>query len=243
MLAAGYKTLIMDYGNVDSIAQMAGVVLSQAPEEFIVIGHSMSGRVALEVVRQAAERVTALILMDTDELPLAQESTRTARSCRAHNAGGAGKHDGMRAMDTGMVLPKHLQDQKLCDAILDMIERKTQEQFAHQQHALIHRPMPASALTCPTCSICGNQDTWSPLERHHDMAKLAPGAPPVFSIQNSGHLTTMEQPESVKDVILSRLNPPELPINPPMAPKNESSGSERVDSLSDDFAMITCNCV
>lgn len=210
--AVGYDTLIIDYGQSNTIAGMAELVLSQAPEQFVVIGHSMGGRVALEVVRQAAERVTALILMDTGYLPLAQgdqgQQEVAGRMALVEQA----QRDGMRAMGErwmqGMVLPEHLQDQPLCNAILDMIERKTPEQFANQQHALIHRPDASpvlSALTCPTCFICGDQDAWSPLTRHHEMAKLVPGAAPVFSIQNSGHMSTMEQPQQVNDVILSWL--------------------------------------
>ncbi|GAB3098039.1 alpha/beta hydrolase [Aestuariicella hydrocarbonica] len=212
LLDAGYETLIIDYGNADTIAHMAKIVLSQAPEQFIVIGHSMGGRVALEVVRQASERVTALILMDTGYLPLAQNQQGQQEVAGRMALVEQAQRDGMRAMGElwmqGMVLPEHLQDQQLCNAILDMIERKTPEQFANQQHALIDRPNARavlSALTCPTCFICGDQDAWSPLERHHEMARLVPGAPPVFSIKNSGHMSTMEQPESVNDVILSWL--------------------------------------
>lgn len=212
LCATGYETLIIDYGQSNSIASMAEVVLNESPEHFIAIGHSMGGRVALEVAQQAPERVTALILMDTGYLPLSQNEQGQQEVAGRMSLVEQAKRDGMRAMGErwmqGMVLPEHLQDSKLCNAILDMIERKTPEQFENQQQALINRPDATTtlrALTCPTCFICGDQDAWSPLERHYDMARLVPGEPPVFSIKDSGHMSTMEQSEPVNDVILSWL--------------------------------------
>lgn len=209
--AAGYETLVIDYRNSDSIFQMAKIALTQAPDQFILIGHSMGGRVALEVINQAPDRVKSLILMDTGYLPLAQgEQGRQEVSGRMALVALA-KKEGMRAMGgrwmQGMLLPEHLKDQSQCNAILDMIERKTPSQFERQQNALIHRPDATevlTSLTCPTCFICGDQDAWSPLQRHYDMARFVPGAP-VFSIKNSGHMSTMEQPEQVNEVILSWL--------------------------------------
>ena len=48
-----------------SIPVMATSVLSKAPARFALAGHSMGARVALEMMRQAPERVTHLALLDT----------------------------------------------------------------------------------------------------------------------------------------------------------------------------------
>ena len=49
---------VADHGELDSLSAMAEAILAKAPARFAVIGHSMGGRVALEVVRRAASRVT-----------------------------------------------------------------------------------------------------------------------------------------------------------------------------------------
>src|SRR4051794_462234 len=54
-----------------SFVKMAEATLAAVPEKFAVAGHSMGGRVALEVYRLAPERVTHLCVMDTGAAPLA----------------------------------------------------------------------------------------------------------------------------------------------------------------------------
>lgn len=51
-LEDNYDTLIISFMGCDSIEMMAKKVLDVAPKEFILIGHSMGGRVALEVYNQ-----------------------------------------------------------------------------------------------------------------------------------------------------------------------------------------------
>ena len=53
------------YGTADSLQQMARIALDQAPDSFDLFGHSMGGRVALEVYRLAPERVRRLALVST----------------------------------------------------------------------------------------------------------------------------------------------------------------------------------
>jgi len=198
---------IADYGHLDSIEAMATYVLETAPAEFALAGHSMGGRVALEVVRQAPERVKQLILLDSGYLPRVEgdagEQERAGRMALLEIA----RTKGMRAVGEkwvqGMVHPGRLQDQPLIESILQMIERKTPEIFAAQINALLNRPDATpvlQSLTCPTLLMCGREDSWSPLARHQDMQMLAP-ASELIAIKNSGHMSTMEQPQAVTAAI------------------------------------------
>src|SRR5580658_8651255 len=60
-----------DYGSLDSLPAMAAAVLRSAPERFSIAGHSMGGRVALEVYRVAPDRVARIALLNTGSSPLA----------------------------------------------------------------------------------------------------------------------------------------------------------------------------
>ena len=54
----------------DSVAALAAAALERAPAgRFALAGFSMGGYVALEVMRQAPERVAALALIDTSARP------------------------------------------------------------------------------------------------------------------------------------------------------------------------------
>ena len=59
--------VIPDYGMRDSIQAMAEHALKSVPEEgpLYLVGHSMGGRIALQMARMAPQRISKLVLMDT----------------------------------------------------------------------------------------------------------------------------------------------------------------------------------
>ena len=51
-------------------------------------------------------------------------------------------------------------------------------------------------LTIPTLVVCGHEDSWSPIERHEDMASRIPRSV-LVDVPQCGHMCTLEQPEIV----------------------------------------------
>ncbi|VVD70356.1 alpha/beta fold hydrolase [Pandoraea nosoerga] len=198
---------VPSWGTLDTIGAMAQHVLATVAEpRFAVAGHSMGGRVALEVARRAPHRVTHLALLDTGYQALPEgEAADKERAGRAALLARA-RAEGMRAMGqvwaTGMVHPDQIAT-PLFESILDMIERSSPEQFAAQIHALLGRPDATAVLgelRCPTLVLCGRQDTWSPLARHEIMAGLIPGAV-LRVVEHSAHMSPMERPQAVADAM------------------------------------------
>src|SRR5690242_21846744 len=75
---------VADLTRADSIAALASQALSQAPGGPLnLVGHSMGGYVALEVMRQAPERVERLALLNTHARPDTEESTQNRRRLMA----------------------------------------------------------------------------------------------------------------------------------------------------------------
>ena len=60
----------------DTIAAMAARVLSEAPQKFSLIGHSLGGYIVLEMIRQAPERIARLALLNTSARPDTPEATK-----------------------------------------------------------------------------------------------------------------------------------------------------------------------
>src|SRR5262249_38065319 len=56
---------IPDHGSADSLGAMAEAIAAAAPARFAIAGHSMGGRVALEVFRRVPERLQGIALLDT----------------------------------------------------------------------------------------------------------------------------------------------------------------------------------
>lgn len=191
------------YGRIHSIEGMARHVLEMArAARFAVAGHSMGGRVALEVCRQAPERLLGLALLDTGCAPLAGgdhgEGERQGRMALLAQA----RAEGMRVMGRvwarGMVHPDRLES-PVFEAILDMLERSDPDRFEAQIQALLNRPDARPLLpqiACPTMLLCGREDGWSPPARHEEMQAAIPGAT-LEIIEHCGHMCTMEKPEAV----------------------------------------------
>lgn len=199
---------IAEYGTLDSLGAMAGKVLREAPDRFALAGHSMGGRVALEVLRRAPERVAALALLDTGVQPLAAGEAGQRETAGRHELLQIAREHGMASMAAkwvqGMIWPPRLGETALVDAVIAMFARSTAEVFAAQIRALLARP-DASALLpgirCPTLVLCGEQDSWAPAARHRDMAASIPGARLVL-VPECGHMCTMERPEAVTQALL-----------------------------------------
>jgi pimeloyl-ACP methyl ester carboxylesterase len=202
-LAARHEVFVPDYGELDTLPAMAGQVLRDAPAgPLAVAGHSMGGRVALEMLRQAPQRVARLALLDTSYHPLPSgadgQRERDGRLALLAIA----REQGMRAMarqwTAGMLHPSRL-GTPLFEAVLDMFERHNPVQFAAQIEALLARP-DATALfgeiRCPTLLLCGREDAWSPPARHEFMhARI--GGSTLIVLECCGHMSTMEQPDAV----------------------------------------------
>lgn len=58
--------LVVPLTGANTMTALAGQVLNCAPSAFALAGLSMGGIVAMEIMRQAPERVTRLALMDTN---------------------------------------------------------------------------------------------------------------------------------------------------------------------------------
>ena len=213
-LSAQATCQIADHGNANSLTVMAQRILDQAPARFALAGHSMGGRVALEVVRLAPERVSRLALLDTGYTGLAAGTTGEEEAAKRYALRDIARTQGVRAMAAqwvqGMVDPARLVDAVLIESIVAMFERKSADIFANQIAALLARPDATPVLRAvrvPTLVLCGRADTWSPVSQHEQIAALVPGAR-LHVVDNAGHMCTMERPAAVAQPLLKWLGIP-----------------------------------
>jgi pimeloyl-ACP methyl ester carboxylesterase len=202
-LSARMDCHVVDYGLLDSIGAMAQHVLATAPAPtFALAGHSMGGRVALEVVRRAPERVHHLALLDTGTHPLAGGVAGAKEKAGRKILLEIASQQGMRAMATQWARPmihpsRH--GTPMFEAVVSMLERSSAEQFAAQINALLTRPDAGPVLpsiACPTLALTGREDLWSPPEQHEVMAAAIQGAR-LCIVEQCGHMSTLEQPKGV----------------------------------------------
>ncbi|MGA2710214.1 MAG: alpha/beta fold hydrolase [Steroidobacteraceae bacterium] len=190
----------------DSISAMAKHVLQTAPKYFAVAGHSMGGRVALEIMRVAPARVLRLALLNTGARAAADSEAQTRRRLVA-----IAREQGMTALAPQWLPPMMGASQARIDAVTPrltrMVERSTPESFAAQVTALLERPDALDllpAIRVPTLLLSGAQDNWSPLAQHAEMHRLIPGSM-LVAIPDAGHMAPVEQPAAVAAALLSWL--------------------------------------
>lgn len=180
----------------DSFADMARLVLAEAPENFALCGLSMGGYIAQEIMRQAPQRVTRICLMDTSSRADTPEQTERRRGLI--HLSQIGRFKGITPQLLPLLLHHdRLSETALTERLVAMAEEIGREGFTRQQIAIINRPDGRDDLKkydLPALVLCGRQDALTPLELHDEMASLIPHAKQVV-IEHCGHLPPMERPD------------------------------------------------
>jgi pimeloyl-ACP methyl ester carboxylesterase len=212
-LSLTHECTVIDHGRADSISVMAKNILRQAPPQFALAGHSMGGRVALEVFRLAPHRVTRIALMNTGYLARPDSQAGAKETQGRYDLLKIAIDQGIEAMARqwvqAMVAPKRLSDESFIQSIIEMFKVKSVDIFKHQIAALLNRPdatLVLKSLNVPSLILCSEFDLWSPVQQHSDMAKLMPRQPIWCEIAGAGHMCTMEDPQAVSKGMVEWLN-------------------------------------
>jgi pimeloyl-ACP methyl ester carboxylesterase len=198
---------VVDHGHIDTLDGMAEALIERAPARFAIAGHSMGGRVAMEVIRRVPERVLGAALLDSGAHPLRAGEAGEREAAGRYALLEQARNEGMRAMAwtwlQNMVHPSRLGDTELTDPILDMMCTKTPQIFAAQIHALLNRADATPLLPqirCPTLVLCGQDDLWATAQQHRDIAAQIPDSR-LAIIPECGHMSTLERPHAVTEAM------------------------------------------
>ena len=192
----------------ETIEGLAIGLLASAPALFALVGLSMGGIVALEIMRRAPERVTHLALLDTT--PFADAPER--RTVRLEQIARVERGELREVLSTSMkplyLASKNRLRRDLLEPILQMGIDLGPEIFRAQSLALRNRRDYRDVLDnicCPTLVLCGREDQLCPLDRHVLMAERIPKADLVV-LSETGHLSALESPQSVTRMLQALLD-------------------------------------
>ena len=190
------------FGEIDDLVKMARIALDAAPPRISLLGHSMGGRVALEMMRLAPDRIERLALVSTGV-----HERRPGEAPKRHALLQLGRTWGAETLVDhwlpGMVAPGRADDMALIGPLHEMCVDAGVDTFAAQIAALLGRPEVASLLPtirCPTLVMVGTEDAWSPPAQHEQIAAAIPGAG-LRVIPGAGHMLPAEAPDAVNDAI------------------------------------------
>jgi pimeloyl-ACP methyl ester carboxylesterase len=182
----------------DGMGGIARRILASAPERFALAGLSMGGYVCFEILRQAAERVAKLVLLDTSARSDAPEQSGQRRA-QIEMARAGRLTEIIDLLFPRLVHARRWGDESLRRICRAMTQEVGVEGFINQQTAIMGRPDSRpnlAAIRCPTLVIVGDGDLLTPPDRAEEIANGIRGAR-LSVIRDSGHLSTLEQPSAV----------------------------------------------
>lgn len=185
----------------DTIERMAARALADAPPVFALAGLSMGGYVALEIMRQAPQRVLKLALLDTSAAP--DNPNRAAERRRGVTSLRYGRFTGVTQTLLRQLVHASKLNTPVGAGVRAMADRVGGEAYLRQQHAIENRIDSRTALAeiqVPTLIGAGDSDVLTPmfhaLEMHEGIAHSK-----LHVFRECGHLPPVEQPDETSAVL------------------------------------------
>lgn len=191
------RTVDVDTSQDTSIGAIARRALAASCGPMIVIGFSMGGYVAREIVYQAPERVKGLALIATS---CEGDSSDLAGSMR----GSAGAIAVFRHLSRAVVA-KSLSPANRTDTMIERVQRMSERLGATvlDRQSQIWREndkMHLSKITCPTVVVAGCDDELRTIAESKALHDGIAGSSLVM-IKATGHLIPLEQPTSLLEAL------------------------------------------
>jgi len=201
-LAGVADIVVADLTRSDSMEGLARDALAQAPDgDFALVGHSMGGYVAFEILRQAPRRVSRVAFLNTNARADTTESTDNRRRLMA-----IAEKDfdaAVTALLQKQLTPAGLADPAMTATITQMARAVGKDAFLRQQAAIIGRKDSRPDLgniRCPALVLGAIEDQIMPPALLEEIAAGIAQATLVM-VEASGHAATLEQPEAVTDAL------------------------------------------
>ena len=199
--------MIADHTRDDSMGAIARGILGTAPPRFALAGLSMGGYIAFEILRQAPERIAKVAFLDTSARADTPEQTAMRRAQMTLASQGR-LAEVVEQQFPRLVHQDHRADPALRQVFTLMAEDVGAAAFIRQQTATLGRSDSRSTLgsiRCPTLVLVGEDDELTPPERAGEIAAAIHGAR-LVTVPQSGHMSTLEQPDAVARALLQWLH-------------------------------------
>ena len=186
--------VVADLTRDDTIAAMAARAAAALPGRFAVVGLSMGGYVAFEMLRTLADRIAGVALLDTTAAPDTPEKAAERRA--GIESLKAGRFAGVTArLLPKLVHPDHV-DSLVGARVRAMAERVGGDAYVCQQHAILGRVDSRSLLpriSVPALVVVGAQDVLTPPAEARLMHEGIAGSS-LHVVEDCGHLPPLEKP-------------------------------------------------
>ena len=191
-----FNVIVVEFNEHRDIELGVKNLASNLPNKFHLLGHSMGGIVAMELVRQYSERVLSLALLNTNPYK-EKEELKERRNKRLKELDALDLISLMKSDYISRYFPDDCRDKnKLIQQCVDMASILDKKVFYNQSVALRDRKDQTSILEnvdCKTLILCGERDQLCPVSYHSDMNKMIKNSD-LIVLEGVGHMPIIECP-------------------------------------------------
>lgn len=195
--------IVADITGLDSITAMAERILHSYEGDMIIVGLSMGGYVAMEMIRLSPMRIKALALLSTTARTDSRDKLKYRQNVR--HLAQIGTFKGVTPKFLPMLLsPRALANTNITNTVMQMAKDVGQTHFIHQQTAIINRIDQRETLRRyhnPCLVLCGALDQVTPPFLSDEIAMCLCDRELVI-IPDTGHLPTLESPDICNAALL-----------------------------------------
>lgn len=197
-LSGDYEVIVADYSGAESIEEMADRVLAQVPAgAFSLVGFSLGGYIALDVVGREAERIERLALISSSpyadsEQAIQQREFLIDKALQDYDSV-------LEDMGNFVVFGDGPNAEHTREMLTIMGHELGVEEFCRQQRAAMMRPdcrEQLGSIRCPVRVLCGENDPVTPVSGNRYLADNIRGAS-LQVVGDCGHLLPLERPAAV----------------------------------------------
>ncbi len=186
----------------ERVEEIASNLLDQLPLRFALVGHSIGGVVAMELMRRAPDRVARIALINTSSLAETPQSAADYEPMIIKLRAGS-----LEEAVRGLMPAEHLAPEpervRIMGLLIEMAANIGAEAMVRQIRAMQRRRDYQSVLRrckVPALVLCGKHDGQTPVKRHSFMAELIPHAE-LKVFEQAGHLPMLECPDEVSQAL------------------------------------------
>ena len=191
-----FNVIVIEFNEHRDIELGVRNLASNLPNQFHLLGHSMGGIVAMELIKQHSKRVLSLALLNTNPYEEKQE-LKDRRNKTLKELDALDLISLMKSDYISRYFPDDCRDKnKLIQQCVDMASILDKKVFYNQSVALRDRKDQTSILEnvdWKTLILCGERDQLCPVSYHSDMNKMIKSSV-LIVLEGVGHMPIIECP-------------------------------------------------
>ena len=198
-----FNVIVIEFNEHRDIELGVKNLASNLPNKFHLLGHSMGGIVAMELVKQHSKRVLSLALLNTNPYEEKQE-LKDRRNKTLKELDSLDLISLMKSDYISRYFPDDCRDKnKLIQQCVDMASKLDKKVFYNQSVALRDRKDQTfilENLNCKTLIICGERDEMCPVSYHSNMNKMIKSSD-LIVLEDVGHMPMLECPQKLNNYL------------------------------------------